>query len=175
MTAAIALHPEATDDPQTLRWVAPCSSIPFAGEVVSFPGADEVQGVLSRVVAAPGALFVTLSTGYSWRDEGPRIRRTLIAALSRPDRWVGASDAVELDADGLLHAVAEELIDGPIAEIARVHGGSIELVSAKDGIVSVRMHGACHGCAAASITLHQRLERELRRRVPHFIHVTELP
>jgi Fe-S cluster biogenesis protein NfuA len=36
--------------------------------------------------------------------------------------------------------------------------------------VTVRMSGACHGCPAAESTLHDNLQRELRRRAGQ--HVT---
>ncbi|MEU3983781.1 NifU family protein [Streptomyces sp. NPDC026672] len=50
-----------------------------------------------------------------------------------------------------------------MGDLARSHGGTIELVDVCDGVVSVRLRGACHGCPAAWFTLHQRLERLLRR------------
>lgn len=172
-TGAIPLHPEPTDDPQTLRWVAPLDRVPFAGLIDSAPGFAELHDVVSRLEAAPGSVLVTLAEGRSWRREGERIRQALIAALSHPERWVPGEGAVVLDADGVLRSVAEELLEGPIGQIAAVHGGSIQLVDARDGVVSVRMHGACRGCSAASITLHQRLERDLARRVPGFERVVD--
>ena len=54
---------------------------------------------------------------------------------------------------------------GPIGALAESHGGSIELVSIVDDIVTVRVSGACQGCPAASLTLHDKLQRELRRRI----------
>lgn len=49
---------------------------------------------------------------------------------------------------------------------ARSHGGSIDLVEVRDGIVTALLGGACHGCPASWFTLHRRLERRLRRRQP---------
>lgn len=172
-TGAIPLHPEPTDDPQTLRWVAPLDRVPFAGLIDSAPGFAELHDVVSRLEAVPGSVLVTLAEGCSWRREGERIRQALIAALSHPERWVPGEGAVVLDADGVLRSVAEELLEGPIGQIAAVHGGSIQLVDARDGVISVRMHGVCRGCSAASITLHQRLERDLARRVPGFERVVD--
>ena len=46
-------------------------------------------------------------------------------------------------------------------------GGDIELVDvAADGVVSIRFHGACHGCPSSTMTLHHGIERNLRERVP---------
>ena len=45
-------------------------------------------------------------------------------------------------------------------------GGNVELVDATDGIVKVRLTGACGGCPMASLTLKQGVERTLKERVP---------
>ncbi len=45
-------------------------------------------------------------------------------------------------------------------------GGDVELVSIKDGTVSVKLKGACGGCPMATVTLKQGIERILKQRVP---------
>jgi Fe-S cluster biogenesis protein NfuA len=45
-------------------------------------------------------------------------------------------------------------------------GGNVELVDATDGIVKVRLTGACGGCPMASMTLKHGVERALKERVP---------
>ena len=46
-------------------------------------------------------------------------------------------------------------------------GGDLELVEVTDeGVVKVRLKGACHGCPMAQITLSQGVERELKKMVP---------
>ncbi len=45
-------------------------------------------------------------------------------------------------------------------------GGNVELVDATDGIVKVRLTGACGGCPMASMTLKNGVERALKERVP---------
>jgi Fe-S cluster biogenesis protein NfuA len=45
-------------------------------------------------------------------------------------------------------------------------GGDVELVDATDGIVKVRLTGACGGCPMASMTLKHGVERVLKERVP---------
>ncbi|HEV7302255.1 MAG TPA: NifU family protein [Tepidisphaeraceae bacterium] len=46
-------------------------------------------------------------------------------------------------------------------------GGDIELVKvAEDGVVSIRFHGACHGCPSSTMTLQNGIERNLIERVP---------
>ncbi len=51
-------------------------------------------------------------------------------------------------------------------------GGDLELVDVDDnGIVQVRLHGACVGCPSAAMTLKFGVERNLKANVPE---VTEV-
>jgi len=45
-------------------------------------------------------------------------------------------------------------------------GGDVELVDVADGVVKVRLKGACHGCPMAAMTLQMGIERLLKREVP---------
>ena len=45
-------------------------------------------------------------------------------------------------------------------------GGDIELVDIEDGIVKVRLKGACAGCPMSALTLKQGVERTLKSRIP---------
>jgi Fe-S cluster biogenesis protein NfuA len=45
-------------------------------------------------------------------------------------------------------------------------GGDVELVDVVDGVVKVRLKGACHGCPMAAMTLQMGIERILKKEVP---------
>ena len=45
-------------------------------------------------------------------------------------------------------------------------GGDIELVEVTDGIVKVRLTGACKGCPMSQMTLKQGVEKFLMQEVP---------
>ena len=45
-------------------------------------------------------------------------------------------------------------------------GGGIELVDVIDGVVQVRLKGACQGCPGAAMTLKMGVERVLKEEVP---------
>lgn len=54
-------------------------------------------------------------------------------------------------------------------------GGNVELVDVKDdGIVEVRLQGACGTCPMAQLTLRMGIERELKRQVPEVQEVISL-
>ena len=45
-------------------------------------------------------------------------------------------------------------------------GGDVELVDVQDGIVSVKLTGACGGCPMSQMTLKEGIEKTIREAVP---------
>ncbi len=45
-------------------------------------------------------------------------------------------------------------------------GGDVELLGVEDGVVKVKLKGACHGCPMAAMTLQMGIERILKSQVP---------
>ncbi|KON32256.1 NifU family protein [Candidatus Bathyarchaeota archaeon] len=45
-------------------------------------------------------------------------------------------------------------------------GGDIELVAVENGVVKVRLRGACVGCPMSALTLKQGVERAIKNNVP---------
>ena len=45
-------------------------------------------------------------------------------------------------------------------------GGDIELVDVVDGVVKVKLTGACGGCPMSQMTLKMGVERALKQQVP---------
>ncbi len=48
------------------------------------------------------------------------------------------------------------------------HGGEVEVLNVADGVVHVRLSGACYGCAGSTITLRRGIETALREGYPGF-------
>ena len=63
----------------------------------------------------------------------------------------------------------KELVEqslGKIRPLLQRDGGDIELVDVTDGVVKVRLTGACKGCPMSQMTLKQGVEKVLMREVP---------
>jgi len=60
----------------------------------------------------------------------------------------------------------KEVIEKEIKPLLAMEGGSIELVSVEDGVVKVRMCGACAGCPMSQYTLVNFVEATIKDRVP---------
>lgn len=45
-------------------------------------------------------------------------------------------------------------------------GGGVQVVEVKDGVVKVRLTGACGGCPMSTMTLKNAVERVIKEQVP---------
>ncbi len=45
-------------------------------------------------------------------------------------------------------------------------GGDVELIEVKEGVVKVKLTGACGGCPMSQMTLKMGIERHLKKEIP---------
>ncbi len=45
-------------------------------------------------------------------------------------------------------------------------GGNVELIEVNDGVVKLKLTGACAGCPMSTMTLKQGIERILKHEIP---------
>ena len=50
-------------------------------------------------------------------------------------------------------------------------GGDVELVDVENGIVKVRLTGACAGCPMSQMTLKQGIENYIKKAIPEILSV----
>ena len=56
---------------------------------------------------------------------------------------------------------------GKIRPLLQADGGDVELVEVTpDGVVKLKLTGACGGCPMSQMTLKMGIEKELRREIP---------
>lgn len=53
-------------------------------------------------------------------------------------------------------------------------GGDVEIVDVNDGIVSVKLTGACAGCPMSTMTLKNGIERLLKEELPEIKEVVSV-
>ena len=53
-----------------------------------------------------------------------------------------------------------------IRPMLQADGGDVELVDCVEGVVTVRLKGACAGCPMSQMTLRNGIERTLKNEVP---------
>lgn len=59
-----------------------------------------------------------------------------------------------------------EQVLSKIRTVLQQDGGDIELVGIENGVVKVRLKGACSGCPMSQMTMANFVEKELRKEVP---------
>ena len=59
-----------------------------------------------------------------------------------------------------------EILEKDIQPAVAMDGGYIEFVSYEDGLVYLRMKGACSGCPSSAFTLKQGIEARLKQSLP---------
>ena len=60
----------------------------------------------------------------------------------------------------------QEIINTQIRPALQSDGGDIELVDIEDGIVKVRLVGACSHCPSSAMTLYEGVEKMLMEKIP---------
>ncbi len=53
-------------------------------------------------------------------------------------------------------------------------GGNVELVDVQDGVVKVKLTGACGGCPMSQMTLKMGIERILKKEIPEIKEVVAI-
>lgn len=64
-------------------------------------------------------------------------------------------------------AAADEALE-PVRPYIHSHGGRVDVLGVEEGVVQVRLSGACSGCTASAVTLQEGIETALRDGFPGF-------
>lgn len=69
-----------------------------------------------------------------------------------------------------MHEKVKDVLD-KIRPSLQADGGDVELVDIVDGVVKVRLKGACAGCPMSQMTLKNGIEKLLKREIPAVVAV----
>jgi Fe-S cluster biogenesis protein NfuA len=64
-----------------------------------------------------------------------------------------------------LEARVLQALDG-VRPYLRSHGGGVELLEIRDGVVRLRLQGSCHHCPSSSVTMQQTVEEAIYGKAP---------
>jgi Fe-S cluster biogenesis protein NfuA len=53
-----------------------------------------------------------------------------------------------------------------IRPMLQADGGDVELVDVENGVVKVKLQGACAGCPMSQMTIKEGIEKMLKREIP---------
>lgn len=136
-----------------------CARSPLATRLFEL---DHVSGVF----VCQNFVTVTADTDEVWATLSPQVVDALSAHLAAGDPILTVADE-EADTDGgEVEGRIREILDQQIRPAVAMDGGDIVFVEFVDGIVRLRMQGACGGCPSSTATLKQGIEARLRHFVP---------
>jgi Fe-S cluster biogenesis protein NfuA len=101
----------------------------------------------------------------------------MLDRLDEPHRDACAGDDVVagmLLLHGLHPLDLEERVRLALEEVRpalRGHGGNVELLDVRDGVVRLRLEGNCHGCPSSAATMRQTVEEAIVGKAPDVLAV----
>ena len=176
------IQTEQTPNPQTLKFlpgkvvmnegtafyqnIDEASDSPFAKRLF---GLDGVEGVFF------GSDFITVtkSEGYDWQVMKPSILGGIIDHFNSDDMTVNKSaddkskkSLEDNNDDSDIVKQIKELLDTRVRPAVAMDGGDIIYNNFEDGIVYLKMQGACSGCPSSTATLKMGIENMLKHYIP---------
>lgn len=188
------IRTETTPNPATLKFL-PGRAVMGSGMgsgTANFPDPEAARGSpLARALFAIvgingvflGADFVTVAKTDvdDWAALEPTVRaviadhfasdRPVIEADMAPPTGAGGDGAAPEDDE--VSAQIRELIDTRVRPAVAMDGGDIVFHGFRDGVVYLRMQGACAGCPSATATLKIGIENMLKHYIPEVAEVRE--
>ena len=122
----------------------------LGGDFISVTKEDDTDRVMLKPMIL-GALMEHLSMGQP------------VVLESFYKQQEGGNAAEE---DDEISAQIRELIDTRVRPMVAMDGGDIEFENFDDGVVYLRMRGACAGCPSATMTLKSGIENMLKHFIP---------
>ncbi|MGB4058356.1 MAG: NifU family protein, partial [Alphaproteobacteria bacterium] len=171
------IQTQATPNPATIKFlpgqvVSPSGIFEFKnpGECAASPLAGRLFGIAGVENVFIGSDFVSVSKdgNTDWAMLKPMVLAALMEHLSTGQPVILESeikgDEGGEDSDVVMQI--KELIETRVRPGVMMDGGDIVFESFENGVVYLRMRGACAGCPSATITLKQGIENLLRHYVP---------
>ena len=174
------IETQATPNPATVKFL-PGQTVMAAGsvdfETPEAAAASPLAAALFSLGDVAGVFFgadfvsVTAAPGTDWRVLKPQVLSVIVDhfASGAPLLAGGAADSMAVDddpADADIVRQIEELLESRVRPAVAADGGDIVYRGFKDGIVYLKMQGACSGCPSSTATLKNGIENLLKYYVP---------
>ncbi len=175
------IQTEKTPNPSTLKFL-PGQTVLEKG-VAEFRSAEETarSPLAQRLFALTGVKIVLLGNDFvsvakqddtDWSMLKPMVLAALMEHLSTGQPILLAPEKEEdTSGDDEVSAAIRELILTRVRPAVMMDGGDISFERFDDGVVYLRLRGACSGCPSSTVTLKMGIENMLKHYVPE---VTEV-
>jgi Fe/S biogenesis protein NfuA len=107
-----------------------------------------------------------------WLDKPSGTSGLTVTNPNAPSPTLGGPPPADLSGD-VSERVAQ-VLDRQVNPAIAAHGGRAELVAIERQTAYLRLSGGCQGCAVASVTLRQGIEKAIARAVPEITAVVDV-
>jgi len=179
----VFIQTEETPNPETLKFLPGCVVMPkgTASYVVGQPCDNsplarrlmEIEGI-TGVFFGSDFVTITREPTQAWHLLKPPVLGVLMEHFVANLPVVtdeGVPSAPAYDTSDPLVFQIRELLDTRIRPAVAQDGGDIVFHSFEDGIVYLKMQGACSGCPSSTATLKSGIENMLKHYVPEVMEV----
>lgn len=182
------IQTETTPNPNTIKFLP--GELVMPQGTADFRSADEAAASpfalrLFRLQGVTGVFYgrdfisVTKEEAKDWAVMKPLILGMVMDHFSQPDPQLFTHAEASAHTGAATHLNTEdpiikkilELLDKRIRPAVAMDGGDIQLDRFEDGIVFVRMRGACAGCPSSTLTLKAGIENMLKHYIPEVVEV----
>lgn len=123
---------------------------------------DSVEGVF----ICQNFVTVTTSSEDVWHHLTQEVTQKIRDFLASDEEAIQGGTETDSSADGEIEAKIKEILDSQIRPAVAMDGGDVVFVDYRDGLVRLRMQGACGGCPSSTMTLKAGIEARLRHFIP---------
>lgn len=179
------IQTESTPNPSTLKLIP--GRVVLSEGTAEFDGttlgrsalADGLLGIhgVSRVFFTTDYLTVTKADDQDWVLLKPAVLAAVMDYFLTHDRVTvvpenGGGDIPQSSGqDDPIANEIRDLLDARIRPAVAMDGGDITFDRFEDGIVYVRLQGACSGCPSSTMTLKDGIESMLKHYIPEVLEV----
>lgn len=173
------IYTEITPNPATLKFVSEKVLLPKGS--ADFPAPDTASNApLARkmfefafvegVFIGHNFVSITKSADTQWEDAIPPVKNALKAFLESGEPIIEGLETEpesteDVQEDETVRQI-KKLLDENIRPAVAMDGGDVIFESFEEGIVKLRLQGACSGCPSSTMTLKMGIEGLLTRMVP---------
>ncbi len=176
------IQTEQTPNPQTLKFL-PGKVVMESGtafyQTVDEAGDSPFARRLFAIEGVSGVFFgsdfitITKSDAYEWQVMKPSVLGGIIDHFNSEDKTVEKEDEKEAkkslqtnEDDSDIVKQIKELLDTRVRPAVAMDGGDIIYDDFADGVVYLKMQGACSGCPSSTATLKMGIENMLKHYIP---------
>jgi Fe-S cluster biogenesis protein NfuA len=184
------IETESTPNPATLKFL-PGRDVMGGRGTADFTDAADATGrsplaarvfdvgEVARVFLGNDFITVTKAEDANWQQLKPRVLAAIMEHyLAGLPAMEGAEEEAEEEdfavEDGEIVAQIKELLDTRVRPAVAGDGGDIVFRGFREGVVRLRMQGACSGCPSSRATLKHGVETMLRHYVPEVVRVEQV-